>query len=277
MLVNLKEILIPAKENHTAVGHFNVINLEMARAVIAAAEEEAVPIVLGIEEGQSKICPMEEFASFALEMAFNAAVPVAVHLDHGKTFSGCMRAVKLGFTSVNYDCSGETLEENQNKVAEMVKIAHSLDASVEAELGRTPEAAELADGEEKTSFTDPEQAAEYVRNTGIDALAISVGSAHGQYMVKPKIDYERIRAISSAADIPLVMHGGSGLSDSAIRKSIEAGITKIDIFTDLDISAAQGCIQAVNDGVNSYAEIIPYIEHSVKTAALEKIRLLQNR
>ncbi len=277
MLVNLKEVLIPARENHTAVGHFNVISVEMARAVIAAAEAEAVPIVLGIEESQTAICPMEEFASFAVEMAFNASVPVAVHLDHGKTFSGCMRAVKLGFTSVNYDCSGASLEENVEKVAEMAKIAHSLDASVEAELGRTPEAAELAEGAGKALLTDPEQVAEYVRQTGIDALAISVGSAHGQYTVKPKIDYDRIRAISNAADIPLVMHGGSGLSDSAIRKSIAAGITKIDIFTDLDISASQGCIQAVNDGVNTFTETIPYIEHAVKVTAQEKIRLFQNR
>ena len=278
MLANLRDVLIPAMLEKSCVGHFNVINLEMARAVIAAAEANEAPVVLGIEESQLGICPLSDFASFVVPMARRASVPVVVHFDHGHTFSCCIEALKQGFTSVNFDCSRDVLEVNMERVAEMVRTAHAFGAAVEAELGVTPDVSELTDEDEGAGyFTDPEQVAEYVQKTNVDALAVSVGTAHGEYLATPKLDYDRIRAISETAKIPLVLHGGSGLSDSVVREAINSGISKIDIFTDVNIACCQGAIQACNDGIHTATEMIPYEVHAVRAVAEEKIRLFLNR
>lgn len=277
MLANLQDVLLPAEQGKYCVGHFNVVSLEMARGVIEAAEEADTPVILGIEEKQLPICPPEVFASFVVPMARRASVPVVVHFDRGQTFNRCIEALKLGFTSVNLDCSRDSLEINEAKVAEMARTAHAFGATVEAELGYTPSAAEIAEGMTADYFTDPKQTADYVAKTGADALAISVGTAHGVYKVQPKLDYDRIRAITEAVNVPLVLHGGSGLSDSAIREAITSGISKIDIFTDIDIACCQGAIQAVNDGVHLQSAVSPYQVHAVKAVAAEKIRLFLNR
>ena len=273
MLANLNDVLIPAKQGHYCVGHFNVINLEMARAVISAAEEAGQAVIIGIEESQLSICPLDEFAAFAVPMARKAAVPVAVHFDHCGTFSKCIEALKQGFTSINFDCSREILEINEERVAEMARTAHAFGATVEAELGVTPNADAYDYDQIARCFTDPAQVAEYVQKTDVDALAVSVGTAHGQYKKTPKLDYDRIRAIGSSAGVPLVLHGGSGLSDSAVREAIKAGISKIDIFTDVNIACCQGAIQAYNDGICMATQMIPYQVHAVKALVLEKIRL----
>ena len=277
MLANLKDVLVPAEKEKYCVGHFNVVTLEMARGVIEAAEEAGAPVILGIEEKHLSVCPPEIFASFVIPMARKASVPVVVHFDRGQTFHRCIEALKLGFTSVNLDCSRDTLENNEAKVAEMARCAHAFGATVEAELGYTPSAAEVEEGLSADYFTDPKQTAEYVAKTEADALAISVGTAHGEYKVHPELDYSRIRAITEAVDLPLVLHGGSGLSDSAIREAISSGISKIDIFTDINIACCQGAIQAVNDGVHLQSEVSPYQVHAVKVVAAEKIKLFQNR
>ena len=273
MLANLKDVLVPAAKGKYCVGHFNVINLEMARGVIEAAEEADAPVIIGIEESQLSILPLDEFASFIIPMARKAKVPVVVHFDHGKTFDRCIEALKYGFTSVNLDCSTDSLENNAAKVSEMVKTAHAFGAAVEAELGHTPDTSETDTKENE--YTEPVQAAEYVKKTGIDALAISVGTAHGEYKVYPKVDYARIRAIADAVDVPLVLHGGSGLSDHSIRHAITSGIAKIDIFTDINIACCQGAIQAVNDGVHMMSDMVPYEVHAVKVVAAEKIKLFK--
>ena len=257
MLVNLKEILEPAREQHYAVGHFNTLNVEMARAVIRAAEEVGAPVILGIEERQLDICPIDEFAAFSVAMAKKARVDVAVHFDRGRTFEKCIEAMKLG-------------------------------ASVEAELGHVPEAINLSEEEKKDYHTTPDQAKRYVEMTGVDALAIAVGTAQGdalaiavgtaqgQYTFTPKVDFDRIRAISEATQLPLTLHGGSGLSENHFRKAIDNGISKINIFTDLNIAGGQGAIFAINSGFNQMPEIIQYEVYSMKVQALEKIRLFRN-
>ena len=159
----------------------------------------------------------------------------------------------------------------------MSRTAHAFGASVEAELGYTPSADEHEKGLSADYFTDPQVTAEYVAKTGVDALAVSVGTAHGQYRVEPQLDYSRIRAITDAVQVPPVLHGGSGLSDSAIREAIQSGISKIDIFTDINIACYQGASQAYNDGVRYQSEVIPYQVHAVKVAVEEKIRLFANR
>ena len=277
MLANLNDVLIPAARTKSCIGHFNVISLEMARGVLEAAEEAGVPVILGIEEKQLDICPLPLFSSFVVPLARKALVPVVVHFDRGQTFNCCIEALKCGFTSVNLDCSRDTLENNEAKLAEMARTAHAFGATVEAELGYTPSAAELMEQGTTDYFTDPLQTAHYVEKTGADALAISVGTGHGEYRVQPNLDYGRIKAITEAVSVPLVLHGGSGLSDKAIREAINSGISKIDIFTDINIACCQGAIQAYNDGVYLQSEVIPYQVHSVKVVAAEKIKLFTNR
>ena len=275
MLANLSDVLIPAMKGKYCVGHFNVVNMEMARGVVSAAEEEGFPVILGIEESQLHICPLDEFAAFVVPLARRASVPVVVHFDHGHTFARCIEALKQGFTSVNFDCSRDVLEVNIGRVSEMARTAHAFGATVEAELGVTPDASELDTA--AGYLTDPQQVAEYVQKTGVDALAISVGTAHGEYLTIPELDYERIRAISKTANIPLVLHGGSGLSDSTVREAIACGISKIDIFTDVNIACCQGAIQAYNDGIHLVTEMIPYEVHAVYAVAAEKIRLFSGK
>ncbi len=277
MLANLKDVLMPAEQGKYCVGHFNVITPEMATGVLEAAEEAGAPVILGIEEKHLSICSLGLFASFVVPMARKAAVPVVVHFDRGQTFNRCIEALKLGFTSVNLDCSRDSFENNVAKVAEMARTAHAFGATVEAELGYTPSSLEIMEGMTDDYFTDPMQTADYVEKTRADALAISVGTAHGEYRIQPQLDYSRIRAITEAVNVPLVLHGGSGLSDSAIREAIMSGISKIDIFTDINIASFQGSIQAYNDNVHLESEAIPYQVHAVKVAAAEKIRLFLNR
>ncbi len=271
MIANLKDLLKPAKEQNICIAQFNVLTRSMARGVIDAAEAVRVPIVIGIEEDQLDICSMQDFVAFMIPMIKNARIPIAIHLDHGYTFDVCVEALKSGFTSVNYDLSLKSFEENKAGVAELVKIARKYDATVEAELGHTSK-----NGEESL-LTDPHQAAEFVKDTRVDALAIAVGTAHGEYLTQPTVDFDRISEIAESTDVPLVLHGGSGLSDKTVKKAIKSGITKIDLFTDLNIACFQGDIQAYNDGVRLKSEAIPYELHAVRNYAEEKIRLYSGK
>lgn len=274
MLTNLNDILRPALKDGRAVAQFNAITATMARAVIEAAEAANQPVVLGIEEKQLSLLDMEDFISFALPIARRAAVPVAVHLDHCSRREVVLAALKAGFTSVNYDCSKAGFEENVSQVAEISAIAHSCGATVEAELGHVPLAADLQGDLDDADMTLPNEARDFVWRTGVDALGISVGTAMGTYQTQPKLDYDRIRAISETARIPLTLHGGSGLSDKALRQAVEAGITKVNFFTDIDIAAAQGIIFAVNSGVSTMSEILPYEYYAIRVQAAEKLRLM---
>lgn len=275
MLVNLKEILEPARTGGYAVGHFNVLTMLMARGVLEAAEELGAPVILGIEEKQLSMCPLEDFSYFVLPLAKRAKVPVAVHFDHVRTFDRAIEALKYGFTSVNYDCSEETFDENVWRVAELVHTAHAYGAAIEAQLGFVPEAADVRGGIDPATFTDPEEARLYVERTKVDALGVAVGTAHGEYLFRPNVDYDRIKAIADVTKLPLVLHGGSGLSDRDLRRAIQNGVGKINIFTDINIAGGQGVIQALGAGKNLYTDILPYVAHSIRVQAAEKIRLLR--
>ncbi len=274
MLTNLNDILRPALKDGRAVAQFNAITATMASAVIDAAEEAGQSVVLGIEEKQLALLGMEDFISFALPIARRAAVPVAIHLDHCSSREVVLAALKAGFTSVNFDCSQAGFEENVRQVAEISAIAHASGATIEAELGHVPLAAEMEGDLDDADMTIPNEARDFVWRTGVDALGISVGTAMGSYRVQPKLDYDRIRAISETARIPLTLHGGSGLSDKALQQAVEAGITKVNFFTDIDIAAAQGIIFAVNSGVSTMSEILPYERYAIKVQAAEKFRLM---
>lgn len=274
MLVNMNDILLPAKEEHYGVGFFNAVNVEMARAVIETAEELHSPVMIGTAEVLLPTTNLNLVADYLLPMAREASVPVAVHYDHGLTFDRCMQALGLGFSSVMFDCSTKSYEDNAEAVAEMVKICHGMGVTVEGELGHVGDnegAGKLA--KPSDYFTDPDMAVDYVKKTGIDALAIAVGNAHGDYKFPPKLDFERISVISERTGLPLVLHGGSGLSDDDFREAVKRGICKINIFTDLDKAGKNGVARGLEEGAASMCSLIPYEIEAMKAVVSEKIHL----
>jgi len=261
-LVTMKEILQDASKRSYGVGAFNINNLEFLQAIIEAAEEENSPVIIAISEGAMKYGWVELLSTMVKTAAVNAKVPVALHLDHGKNFDKILAAIRYGFTSIMIDASDKPYEENVRLTKEVVKLAHPLGITVEAELGRL-----LGKEDEVESdvaiYTDPDSAKRFVEETEIDALAVAVGTSHGAYKFKgeAKLDIERIRKINSLTGVPLVLHGASGVPhqlveeaqkygavlkgakgvpDEEIKRAIEAGIRKINIDTDLRISFLLG-------------------------------------
>ncbi len=241
MLVNMKEMLAKAQKEQYGIGFFNAVNVEMARAIIETAEELRAPVMVGTAEILLPAMPLERVAEYLIPMARKASVPVCVHYDHGLTFEKCMEALELGFTSVMYDCSTEAYEANAEKVAEMVRICHARGVTVEGELGHVGDNEGAGKLENPSDyFTDPDTAADYASRTGIDSLAVAVGNAHGDYKFPPKLDFDRIETIAGKTGLPLVLHGGSGLSDSDFRTAVKRGICKVNIFTDIDKAGKAG-------------------------------------
>lgn len=274
MLVNMNEVLLPAKKGGYGVGFFNAVNVEMARAVIGAAEELRAPVMVGTAEVLLPAMELERVAEYLIPMAEKASVPVCVHYDHGLTFARCMQALRLGFTSVMYDCSTAGYGENVAKVAEMVKICHGMGVTVEGELGHVGDnegAGRLANPED--FYTDPQQAADFAVRTGVDSLAVAVGNAHGDYKFTPKLDFDRIAEIEEATKLPLVLHGGSGLSDDDFKIAVQKGVCKVNIFTDIDRAGKNGIEAGIKAGADSMYKLIPYEIEAMKKVAMEKIQL----
>lgn len=274
MLVNMNEILQPAKKGKYGVGFFNAVNVEMARAIIETAEELQAPVMVGTAEVLLPAMELELVSDYLLPMAKKASVPVCVHYDHGLTYERCMEALKLGFTSVMYDCSTVPYEENVDRVAEMVRICHGMGVTVEAELGHVGDNAgsgKLANPEDY--FTDPDTAVDYIQRTGADSLAVAVGNAHGDYAFPPKLDFERIRVISEKTNVPLVLHGGSGLADDDFRNAVKLGVSKINIFTDIDKAGKAGVEAGIAAGEKTMMGLIPHGIQAMKAVVAEKIRL----
>lgn len=274
MLVNMNDILLPAMKSRYGVGFFNAVNVEMARAVIETAEELRAPVMIGTAEVLLPAMSLERVAEYLLPMAEKASVPVCVHYDHGLTFEKCMEALRLGFTSVMYDCSTADYETNVSRVAEMVKICHAMGVTVEGELGHVGD----NEGEGKLEnpsdyFTDPDTAADFTARTGIDALAVAVGNAHGDYKFPPKLDFERIETIAGCTGLPLVLHGGSGLADDDFRTAVRKGICKINIFTDIDKAGRSGIEEGLAAGAKSMMGLIPYEIEAMKRVVRNKMEL----
>lgn len=257
MLVTLNELLKDAKEGKYAVGAFNVPNLEAIRGVIQAAEELGSPVILQHAEVHENLIGLEEIGPIMLQYAKAAKVPVAVHLDHGASYEMCVKAIRLGFTSVMYDASSKEYEVNLEETKEIVKIAHAAGVSVEAELGHIFTSA-VGGGEGRGSdssedyedledvYTDPDLAKEFVEATGVDCLAIGFGTVHGIYLKEPKFDLNRILQIKEKIDVPFVMHGGSGVSEENYRTAIKNGICKINYYTYMNKAAGkavQECLE----------------------------------
>jgi len=274
MLVNMNDVLLPAKEGRYGIGFFNAVNVEMARAVIETAEELRAPVMIGTAEVLLPAMSLERVAEYLIPMAQKATVPVCVHYDHGLTFEKCMEALKLGFTSVMYDCSTEDYGSNASKVAEMVRICHGTGVTVEGELGHVGDNEGAGKLENPSDYyTDPDVAADFVKRTGIDSLAVAVGNAHGDYKFPPKLDFERIETISGRTGLPLVLHGGSGLSDSDFRTAVQKGVCKVNIFTDIDKAGKAGIEEGLAAGAASMMALIPYEIAAMKRVVRNKLEL----
>lgn len=277
MLANLKDVLVPARKDGYGVGLFNAVNLEMARGIIAAAEETGSSVIMGTAEILLPYGPLEDLSYFLIPLAKRAKVPVVIHYDHGLTYEKCVEALKLGFTSVMYDCSMDSYEDNIKKVKEMADIAHSYGATIEGELGHVgdnPASEKEAQPDPSLYYTQPDQAKDFVERTGVDALAIAVGTAHGAYKLPPKLDFERIETIAGIIpDTSLVLHGGSGLSDNDFKKAIEKGISKINIFTDINVAAVKAVVENCKNTGKGMTEMIPYEVEAVKKETIKKMQL----
>lgn len=274
MLVNMNEVLLPAKKGGYGVGFFNAVNVEMARAVIETAEELKSPVMIGTAEVLLQAMELERVAEYLIPMAQKASVPVCVHYDHGLTFERCIQALKLGFSSVMYDCSTAGYEENVEKVAEMVKICHTMGVTVEGELGHVGDNAGAGKLENPSDyFTNPDTAVDFVKKTGVDSLAVAVGNAHGDYAFPPKLDFERIATISKMTGIPLVLHGGSGLAADDFKRAVQLGVCKVNIFTDIDKAGKAGIEAGLKAGEKSMTGLIPYEIDAMKKVVAEKICL----
>lgn len=266
MLVNLNEVLKKAQKEKYAVGLFNTTDTDMLQAVIEAAEESRSPVILGTAEVLLPYGELKLIAPSVIAAAKRASVPVVVHYDHGLTFERCLEALQLGFSSVMFDGSAKAYGQNIEETKEIVKIAHAFGASVEGEIGHVGEAAQ-GDESLENMYTTVAEAKEYLENTGVDALAVAIGSAHGVYKKKPKLNIERLKEIADAVSVPLVLHGGSGLSDDDFKNTIREGIAKVNIFTDLCLAGER----AMKDGAEKklgYLETrnlkVEYIKEAVK-------------
>lgn len=274
MLVNMNDVLLPAKEKGYGVGFFNAINVEMARAVIETAEELNAPVMVGTAEVLLPAMEMERVAEYLIPMAQKAKVPVCVHYDHGLTKERCKQAIELGFTSIMYDCSMDDYETNIARLKEMTDVCHALNITVEGELGHVGDNAGAGKLENPSDyFTDPDTALDFVRRTGVDSLAVAVGNAHGDYAFPPKLDFERIRRISEMTDLPLVLHGGSGLSNDDFKQAVSCGICKVNIFTDIDKAGKAGIEKGLAAGAKTMMGLIPYEIEAMKEVVREKIAL----
>ncbi len=230
--VTSKEMLKKAQEGRYAVGAFNGDNLESVQAIIAAAEELQAPVMVQTTPSSVRYVTLGVFAGMVRALADQASVPVCLHLDHGDSYELAMDALRAGYSSVMIDGSKEVFEENAKLTASVVREAHQIGVPVEAELGKVggkEDDLDVKDG----GYTLPDEAAEFVKKTGVDSLAVAIGTAHGVYKGVPVLDVERLSEIRKAVDIPLVLHGASGLTDEAVRECVSRGICKVNFATEL--------------------------------------------
>jgi fructose-bisphosphate aldolase class II len=233
MLAGLKEVIAEGRSRKIAVGSFNTPNLESLLAVLDAAEELNVPVIIAHAQCHESVAPLDKIGRVMVELAKASKVKVCVHLDHGEDFEYCKRAIELGFTSVMIDYSTKSYEENVAGTREMVEYAHAHGVDVEAELGALPqrEGGGESASDPSALYTKPHLVPDFLERTGVDALAIAFGTAHGIYKTKPVLNTQIITEVRKVTDIPLVMHGGSGISHEEYREVIRLGIDKINYYS----------------------------------------------
>lgn len=230
MICHMKELLQDADVNHKAVGAFNVSNMEMIMGAVKAAEESNTPIILQIAEARLKHSPLAYIGPMMVQAAREAKVKIAVHLDHGSTLDTLREALSYGFTSIMFDGSSYSLEENIKRTNQVIELAKKYNVTIEAELGIVG-GKEGGNIQHKVKYTDSEEAKRFVQATGVDALAVAIGNVHGHYVGKPQLNFTVLKEIAEKVDTPLVLHGGSGISAVEFRKCIDFGVKKINIGT----------------------------------------------
>ncbi len=245
-LVTTKEMLLKAQKENYAIGAFNVENMEMVQAVLEAAEELKAPVIMQTTPSTVKYAGLDFYYANVKAAAERASVPVAVHLDHGSSFELAMQALRIGYTSIMIDGSHNIFEENIALSKSVVDACEPSNIPVEAELGKVGGKEDDLDGGDG-GYTDPAEAKEFVDRTGVSSLAVAIGTAHGVYKGEPKLDLDRLTEIRKVVDIPLVLHGASGLSEEAVKESIRRGICKVNFATELRIAYSEGIKKVLED------------------------------
>jgi tagatose 1,6-diphosphate aldolase GatY/KbaY len=248
-LMTTKQILKQAQEGNYAIGAFNVENMEMVMAVISAAEEMNAPVIMQTTPSTIKYAGLDYFLANAKVAASKAKVPVVMHLDHGSSFELAAQALRAGYTSIMIDGSHSDFESNIEISKAVVDMCKPSGVAVEAELGKVGGKEDDLDGGDGDMYTDPLEAKEFVERTGVDSLAIAIGTAHGLYKGEPKLDLERLSEIRKVVSVPLVLHGGSGIPDWKVQEAIRRGICKVNYATELRI--------AYTNGINKYLKENP--------------------
>jgi len=276
-IANAKDLLMKAEKGGYAIGAFNCTNMEILQAIVGAAEEMEAPVIVQASQGAIKYAGLEYIAALAKTAAEISKVPIAIHLDHGTGFEQVMKCIRFGFTSVMFDGSMLPLEENIARTVEVVKAARFVGVSVEGELGRiggTEDDVSVEEGEEY--FTDPQEAVVFVERTGVDFLAVAVGTVHGKYKGEPKLNFELLEEIKKNVGIPLVLHGSSGLPGEDIKKAVSLGVRKVNIDTDLREAFVEGMKEALekNPGEIDPRKILGPAREKMKEIVTEKISFL---
>ncbi|MFC5466406.1 class II fructose-bisphosphate aldolase [Lederbergia graminis] len=277
-LVNLDEMLQRARQEKYAIGAFDLINMEFAEAIVAGASRVGSPLILSTAAVHFDYVDMESLAPSLVKLAENAPIPVALHLDHGTDLEMAVQAIRCGFTSVQVDTAHLPLEENIAVTKEIVKIAHAVNVSVEGELGYVS-GHEGDHGSRMESdepiYTEVEDAQKFVEETGVDCLAVSVGTVHCLLKGEPRIDFERLRAINKSVPVPLVIHGGSGLTEDTYQQLMENGMAKINYYADLSKAAVESIKQSLSQNPNttSITEVLSGVRPAVQDVVEAKIKV----
>lgn len=272
----LREVLAEAERGGYAVGAFNTNNMEIVQAIVEAAQEEQAPVILQASQGALKYAGIEYITSMVRAAVETSSVPVVLHLDHGTSFEQTMLCLKHGFTSVMFDGSKYSLDENIAATRKVVDVAHAMGASVEGELGKIGGTEDDITVDERDAlFTDPQEAERFVVESRVDALAVAIGTAHGPYKGEPKLDFDRLDVINQRVEIPIVLHGASGVPAESIRRSIALGVRKINIDTELRQAFTRGVQLVAQNKPDEYdpRKILGPAKEEMKKIIKEKMRL----
>lgn len=276
-LVPMADILNKANEEGYAVGGFNINNMEFLQGIIWAAEETKSPLILQTSEGALRYIGMDYVIGMVEAATKNTTIPVALHIDHGSSFESIMECIRNGYSSVMIDGSHYPFEENIELTRKVVEAAHAVGVTVEAELGQLGGVEDdVSVDDEDATLTDPDQALEFVEKTGVDALAVAIGTAHGVYKGEPELDFDRLKAIKEKIKMPIVLHGASGVSEADVKKAVSLGVNKVNVNTDFQ--------QAFNTKIREIFATDPDVydprkfcgpgRDAIKDAVIEKIKFL---
>lgn len=266
----------PTIKNHGAIGAFNAFNLETVKAIIRAAQELNAPVIVQTSESEAAFAGIENIAALVKSMTQEIEAPIILNFDHGKKMESLKQAINVGYNSVMIDASDLSFEENISKTKQVKDLARLNQVWVEAELGTVP-TPDKKGNSKKVYLTDVAEAIEFVKKTGIDALAIAIGNQHGFYKGEPRINFQRLKELRQAVNIPLVLHGGSGIADDDVKKAISLGIAKINVNTELRVAYVDQLRKSLESKeLRKPHEIMEEVVKAVKKVVIDKIKLFKN-